>query len=108
SGGFLQSVWEKGWLWGGSISVRQTSSTPAGSLRLGAKPQATSLPEGGINEAFCKATILGGFRESGPVAKWECCNRPVALYLNRREYQKHCRGRTSSYALPSPSAAPGW
>ena len=33
---------------------------PAGSLRLGAVPQATSLPEGGINEALCKVTIPGG------------------------------------------------
>ena len=32
----------------GTISGNQIGFAPAGSLRLGAVPQATSLPEGGI------------------------------------------------------------
>ena len=43
---------EKGMALRGTISGNQIGFAPAGSLRLGAAPQATSLPEGGIMRRY--------------------------------------------------------
>ena len=59
-----QEAWQS---WGSTASGRQIGCVPAGSLRLGAAPQATSLPDGGIYGSLLQGNDTG--RKKAPLLK---------------------------------------